>query len=459
MSDASARRLLIVEDDPGLQSQMRWFFDDIDVSTAANEREAIAAARRYQPSVVTLDLGLPPDPGGTSVGFQLLREIRALLPATKVIVITGREERAHALRAIAEGAHDFYQKPIDAETLKFAVTRAFQMAELEAENRRLAEQRQSSPLEGIIAASRKMLDVCRTAERVAPTDATVLILGETGTGKELVAKAVHSLSERRNGPFVAINCAAIPETLLESELFGHEKGAFTGAVARKTGKIENANGGTLFLDEIGDMPLLLQAKILRFLQERTIERVGGHTPIPVDVRVVSATHRQLSTMITEGSFREDLFFRIAEIKLAIPALRDREGDPVLLAHALIRRFAPGRALTLTAEAEAAIESHSWPGNVRELENRIKRACIMKDGDTIFASDLELESPQDGNEGPVSDLPLNLRTVRERAEREAIEAALKHADLNLAKTARLLGVSRPTLYNLLDKHRIELGDRR
>ena len=453
----SERSLLIVEDDPGLQSQMRWCFEGVSVATAANEREAIAAARRHAPNVITLDLGLPPDPGGTSVGFKLLTELRGLLPGAKVIVITGRDEHQHAVRAIAEGAYDYYQKPIDAETLTFAVNRAFTMAELEADNRRLAERREHTPLEGIIAASRSMLEVCRTVERVAPTNATVLILGETGTGKEVIAKSVHALSDRRDAPFTAINCAAIPENLLESELFGHEKGAFTGAVARKIGKIEAANGGTLFLDEIGDMPLALQAKILRFLQERTIERVGGHTAIPVEVRVVSATHRVLRSMIADGAFREDLFFRISEISLSIPPLRSREGDAVLLARAFIQRFCPERLLALSPGALRAIESWSWSGNVRELENRVKRACIMADGVQITGADLELDEGSD--EDRMADLPLNLKTVRERAERDAIGAALKHAEGNLARAARLLGVSRPTLYNLLDKYQIDIEGRR
>jgi len=453
----SERSLLIVEDDPGLQSQMRWCLEGVSVATAANEREAIAAARRHAPNVITLDLGLPPDPGGTSVGFKLLTELRGLLPGAKVIVITGRDEHQHAVRAIAEGAYDYYQKPIDAETLTFAVNRAFTMAELEADNRRLAERREHTPLEGIIAASRSMLEVCRTVERVAPTNATVLILGETGTGKEVIAKSVHALSDRRDAPFTAINCAAIPENLLESELFGHEKGAFTGAVARKIGKIEAANGGTLFLDEIGDMPLALQAKILRFLQERTIERVGGHTAIPVEVRVVSATHRVLRSMIADGAFREDLFFRISEISLSIPPLRSREGDAVLLARAFIQRFCPERLLALSPGALRAIESWSWSGNVRELENRVKRACIMADGVQITGADLELDEGSD--EDRMADLPLNLKTVRERAERDAIGAALKHAEGNLARAARLLGVSRPTLYNLLDKYQIDIEGRR
>jgi two-component system NtrC family response regulator len=444
------RHLLIIEDDPGLQSQMRWCVEDAEVATADSADTAIAEIRRQPPQVVTLDLGLPPDPGGTSVGFELLRTIKELSPRSKVIVITGREEQVHALEAIAGGADDYYQKPIDGDALSFVVARAFRLWELEAENRRLAEATPSAPLQGIIAASASMLEVCRTVERVAATDATVLILGETGTGKELIARALHDLSDRADAPFVAINCAAIPENLLESELFGHEKGAFTGAVRRKIGKIENAMGGTLFLDEIGDMPLALQAKILRFLQERVIERVGGHTSIEVDVRVISATHRDVDEAIATQEFREDLYYRISEISIAIPPLRKRNGDAMLLANAFIQRFAPDRSMTLSADASHAIETWNWSGNVRELENRIKRACIMCEDMRIYAADLELAPP--GESQPA--LPLNLKDAREAAERDAVIRALAHCQSNLAKASRLLGISRPTLYNLLKKFQLD-----
>ncbi len=445
------RKLLIIEDDPGLQSQMRWCFADEDaqVSVAGNAVDALAALRRNPPQVVTLDLGLPPNPGGSEVGFELLRSIRSLLPETKVIVITGREERAHALKAIADGAYDFYQKPIDADTLRFVVDRAFRLWEIEQENRRLLAAQTPKPLAGIISASSAMLDLCRLIERVAPTDASVLILGETGTGKELVARAVHDLSSRRDGPFVAINCAAIPENLLESELFGHEKGAFTGAVSRKFGRIEMANAGTLFLDEIGDMPLLLQAKILRFLQERTLERVGGHALIEVDVRIVCATHRAINDMLAMKTFRDDLYFRLAEITLNVPALRDREDDPVVLAHAFLERFAPTRKIRFADDAIAAMRTWNWPGNVRELENRVKRASIITDGPRITARDLDLQN------GEAEDtLPLNLKQVRDDAELKALTRAISRADHNLAQAARLLGISRPTLYGLLDKYGID-----
>jgi len=438
------RRLLIIEDDPGLASQMRWCFENVEVFTAGNARDAEALLRKEEPQVITLDLGLPPDPGGTSVGFQLLETIGTLLPHTKVVMITGREEQENAVRAVAEGAYDFYQKPISSETLNFVVERAFRLWELEAENRRLASQASPAPLQGLITASSAMLALIKQVERVAPTDATVLILGETGTGKEVVARSIHGLSLRASGPFVAINCAAIPETLLESELFGHEKGAFTGAVGRKIGKIESANGGTLLLDEIGDMPLALQAKILRFLQERVVERVGGTAEIPVDVRVISATHRDVDGMIAASQFREDLYFRIGEISVTLPPLRDRPGDVILLARALVARHAAGRNLRLSKDCMAAMEAWNWPGNIRELENRIKRACIMAEGRFITPRDLDLAVEEDL-------APLNLKEVRAQAERQAIMRALNRCNENVSQAARLLGISRPTLYNLFAKH--------
>ena len=448
----SQRYLLIIEDDPGLQSQMRWCFADqqVQIAVAANESEAIAAVRRNPPQVVTLDLGLPPDPGGSNVGFGILKSIRSLLPDCKIIVVTGREEHEHAVRAVAEGAYDFYQKPIDADTLRFAVERAFRLADLEQENRHLVAAQEPASLGGIISGCKSMQDLCRLVERVAPTDASVLILGETGTGKELVARAIHDLSARREQRFVAINCAAIPENLLESELFGYEKGAFTGAVARKLGRIEMANGGTLFLDEIGDMPLPLQSKILRFLQERSLERVGGHNLITVDVRVVCATHRPIGEMLAAKTFREDLYFRLAEITVSVPPLRSREGDPALLAHVFLRRFAPDRKLRISDDAISALNRWNWPGNVRELENRVKRASIMADAQQISARDLDLAAETD----PDDAFPLNLKRVRDEAELKAVTRALVRADHNLAQASRLLGISRPTLYNLLEKFHID-----
>jgi two-component system NtrC family response regulator len=444
-------RLLIVEDDPGLQRQMRWCFDDsIDVTLAATPEEALAAVQAQPPQVITLDLGLPPDPGGASAGFALLGRFVSDLPDTKVIVITGREEHEHAVRAIGGGAHDFYQKPVDADTLAFVVARAFRHHDLEQENARLQRSIAAQPIAGVITGCDAMQKICRLVERVAPTDLTVLIGGETGTGKEVFAKAVHALSPRAKKPMSVINCAAIPENLLESELFGYEAGAFTGATRRKEGRIELADGSTLFLDELGDMPLGLQAKILRFLQERVIERVGGRATIPVDVRVICATHRDLRRMVAEGQFREDLFYRVSEISLVVPPLRERPGDAVLLARAFLARYASEvrrSSLRFDQGALAAIEAWQWPGNVRELENRVKRGCVMADGSTVTARDLELAAADSNVE------PLELREVRDQAERRAIARALARSGNNIRLCADLLGVTRPTLYNLLAKHNI------
>ena len=439
--------LLIVEDDPGLASQLRWALGDYEVQVATDRPSALAALRRFSPPVVTLDLGLPPDPANASEGLAALEEILALAPETKVIVVTGNDDREHALTAVARGAYDFYQKPVDADVLRVIVDRARHLYELEQENRSLSRMRSSAPLDGVIAESPQMLKLCRTVERVAPTDATVLLLGESGTGKEILARAVHEISPRA-GRFVAINCAAIPENLLESELFGYEKGAFTGAVRQTPGKIEYADKGTLFLDEIGDLPTGLQAKLLRFLQERIVERVGGRQEIPVDVRVVCATHQDLKAMIADGRFREDLYYRLSEISVTIPALRERHGDAILLARVFLERFAGqlrSRVKGFTREALLAIERHSWPGNVREMENRVKRAVIMAEGQLVTAEELELDAP-----AGVQEMPFNLRQVRERAESEAVQRALHHTAGNIVQAAELLGVSRPTLYDLMRK---------
>jgi two-component system NtrC family response regulator len=378
---------------------MRWCFsDELEVTVASDRESALAALRRTEPDVVTLDLGLPPDPGGATEGFALLEDILKLAPMTKVIVVTGREDKENAVRAIGMGASDFYQKPLDADILTFVVNRGFRLAELERENRDLASQRNGTSIKGIVAASPQMLAICRTLEKVAPTDVTTLITGETGTGKELLARALHDLSPRADKPFAAINCAAIPENLLESELFGFEKGSFTGATQSKKGKIESANGGTLFLDEIGDMPMALQAKLLRFLQERMVDRVGSIKPIPVDVRVVCATHRDVRQLIDSGDFREDLYYRISEITLDVPSLRERDGDALLIAQHLLKTLGKQMDrtnLAFTEEAISAINSYSWPGNVREMINKVKRATIMADGKRVTAEDLEQlrRSPQ------------------------------------------------------------------
>ncbi|GGO92450.1 PEP-CTERM-box response regulator transcription factor [Stakelama pacifica] len=444
------RTLLIVEDDAGLQRQLRWAYEGYAIVTASDRQSAIAQLRAEMPQVVTLDLGLPPDPDGASEGFATLEAIRSLSPETRVIVVTGHGERDSALRAIASGAWDFYQKPIDIDTLGIIVERAFHVHAIEAENRRLAARVGAGDAPGgIITAAPEMLKVTRTIERVAGADVSVMLLGASGTGKELLARGLHDASGR-DGAFVAINCAAIPETLLESELFGHEKGAFTGAVKTTAGKIEMAHGGTLFLDEIGDVPLPLQVKLLRFLQERVIERVGGRKAIPVDTRIVCATHQDVDAMVADGRFRDDLYYRLAEIVVPIPPLAARTGDALLLAHHFLRHHAAKmeRGVTgFTPEARAAITGWGWPGNVRELENRVKRAVIMADDKLVTAADLDLSDAE-------ARAPLNLKTVREAADRKAVRDALSQAEGNISGAARLLGISRPTLYDLMRNHDLQ-----
>ena len=444
----NTKKLLVVEDDPGLQAQLRWCFEGFEVLIAGDRENALQQIDRHQPFVVTLDLGLPPDEGGVSEGFHALEQILSKNPTTKVVVVTGNNEREHAMRAVALGAYDFFYKPIDPELLGFIVNRAYRLHELEDENRRLATNKPESPLEGVMTASPEMLKVCRNIEKVAPADATVMLLGESGTGKELLARSIHELSARSNGRFVAINCAAIPDTLLESQLFGYEKGAFTGAAKTTPGKIETASGGTLFLDEVGDLPMSLQAKLLRFLQERVLERVGGREEIPVDVRVICATHKDLQALIKNSQFREDLYYRITEITVRIPPLREREGDILMLGRVFLDRFSRqhgGQPHRFTKDALTAMESYHWPGNVRELENRVKRAVIMADQKQITARDLEL-----GN-GPAEDaMTFNLREIRDNAERQAIVRALGHVGGKISQAADLLGVSRPTMYDLIRK---------
>jgi len=446
-------KLLVVEDDLGLQKQLKWCFDEHEVLMAGTRAEALVQLRRFEPPVVLQDLGLPPDADGVAEGMATLQEILALAPQTKVIVVTGNNDRDNAVRAVSLGAYDFYQKPVDTEVLRLIVERAFHMHALEEQNRQLRASQFHMPLEGLIATDEVMLKVCRMVEKVAPADVSVLILGESGTGKELLARAVHTQSGARAAQkFVAINCAAIPEQLLESELFGHERGAFTGAVKQTLGKIELADGGTLFLDEIGDMPLALQAKLLRFLQNRVIERVGGRQEIPVNVRVVCATNKNLKTLIEEQRFREDLYFRISEVTVNVPPLRERSGAPTVLAHAFLRKFGgshgrPRRGFT--EDAIAALEAYPWPGNVRELENKVKTAMIMAEGALITAEDLGLQ------ETASSGLLFNLKEVRTRAERQAIQQALAITDHNISRTAELIGVSRPTLYDLMDKYGVRV----
>lgn len=445
------KTLLIVEDDPGLQKQLKWSFDNYQVIIAGDRSAAIAALRRHNPAVVTLDLGLPPDPANASEGLAALKEILDLSPATKVIVVTGNDDRDVAVQAVAMGAYDFYQKPVEIDILNLIIDRAFQLDFLEKENKRLSHD-SNEPLDGMIAVSKPMRDLARMVEKIAPSDVTTLLLGDSGTGKELLAKALHNLSSRKDKPFVAVNSAAIPENLLESELFGYEKGAFTGAVKQTKGKIEYADHGTFFLDEIGDLPMALQAKLLRFLQERTIERIGGRSEIPVDIRVVCATHQNLQDLIAKGEFREDLYYRLSEITINIPPLREREGDALVIATAFAKRFSEQQHKKIkgfTKEAAQVIENYQWPGNIRELENKVKRAVIMADGVHISAEDLELNI-----KAIDSSLPLNLKEVREMAETSAIKRALSYANNNVSKTAQLLGVTRPTLYTLFSKYGIE-----
>ena len=453
MSDAKPK-LLIVEDDPGLQAQLKWAWPDFEVIQATDRAEAIAALRSEEPDVVTLDLGLPPDPDGTSEGFAVLDAIMALKPDTKVIVASGHGARESALSALAKGAYDFYQKPVDIETLGLIVRRALRLGQIEAENRQLATRgaEDNRVLGRMITGAPEMLKVARTIERVANTGVSVMLLGASGTGKELLARGLHDASDRRDGTFVAINCAAIPENLLESELFGHEKGAFTGAVKTTEGKIEQASGGTLFLDEVGDIPLPLQVKLLRFLQERVIERIGSRSAIAVDTRIVCATHQNLEAMIAAGRFREDLFYRLAEIVIKIPGLAERPGDPALLAKVFLARFAAEMNPAVkgfTPDALGAIDGWKWPGNVRELENRVKRAVIMSDAKLVSAADLDLA---DGASEEAN--LLNLKAARETADRRVIRHALARSEGNISNTAKLLGISRPTLYDLLKQYGLQ-----
>jgi len=451
------RTLLTVDDDPGILKQLKWLFEGCRVIQATNRAEALAAVRSEQPQVVTLDLGLPPDADGTTEGLGALEQIVAINPQTKIIVVTGNDEREKAARAIGLGAFDFYQKPLEAEVLPLIVKRAFRVWELEEENRRL-RQSEGGRLDGVVTASPAMHKVCRAIEKIAPADVSVLLLGESGTGKEVLARALHAHGPRRSGPFIAINCAAIPEGLLESELFGHEKGAFTGAVRQVKGKVELAHRGTLLLDEIGDMPMPLQAKLLRFLQERCFERVGGRETIQVDVRVIAATHRDVATQIREQKFREDLYYRLAEVTVDIPPLRARDEDALLLARHFIGRWAEekgGKRLRLSADALEALRAHNWPGNVRELESRIKRACILAEERVITSADLGLSTL--GDEPAGEEIP-KLRDVREQAERLALLRALENCGDNLSAAARLLGISRPTLYDLLRQYGLRLPAR-
>jgi two-component system NtrC family response regulator len=447
------QKLMIIEDDQGLQRQLKWSYDDFEVFCASNRAEAISVMRAEEPDVVTLDLGLPPDPDGVTEGFNTLSELLRLKPDTKIIVASGNNSQDAARDAISAGAWDFYKKPVDIDELHLIVRRAFHVRDLEMQNQKaqMPDVGGETLFGSIVTASPEMLKAARTVERVANTAASVLLLGASGTGKELLARGLHDASDRKDKPFVAINCGAIPENLLESELFGHEKGAFTGAIKTTEGKIEIANGGTLFLDEVGDIPMALQVKLLRFLQERVIERIGGRKPIPVDVRIVSATHRNVNQMITDHSFREDLYYRLAEISVHIPTLAERTGDAVLLAKHFLARFAREmnpQIKGFASSALTAIDQWEWPGNVRELENRVKRAVIMTDSKFVTVDDLQFALPDD------DELPLNLKAAREATDRKVIGRAIARTDGNISNAAKLLGVSRPTLYDLLKQYDLQ-----
>lgn len=446
MAVESKQKLLIVDDDKALRQQLRWAFDKFEVNLAGSRQSAIEKFEDNPAPVVLLDLGMPPDQNGPSEGLAALESILAIAPEAKVVVMTGQTNREYAVRAIGLGAYDFYEKPIDADALLLIVERAQKLYQLEAENRRLTAQHSTQSVPGIIANSPEMLRICDDIRKFAVTEISVLITGDSGTGKELFANAIHQLSNRSTGPLIAINCAAIPEALLESELFGHEKGAFTGALNTTIGRVEQAMGGTLFLDEIGDMPLPLQAKLLRFLEQRTIERVGGRREIAVDVRVVSATNQDLAAAQTAGSFREDLYYRLAETVFDIPPLRDRDEDCLSIARHVLEVEAQkqGRKIQgFTKEALAAILAYSWPGNVRELQNRIRQGIVGAEGRFVTAADLKLDAAQ----APATK-QLTLNESRKLAERATIASAMNEANGNVSKAARILDISRPTLYQLL-----------
>jgi two-component system NtrC family response regulator len=447
--DPSKRlKLLIVEDDEDVRSQMKWaLVQDYEILTAGTRAEAMASIRGQQPRVVILDLGLPPHPASTEEGFATLSEAIAADPQIKVVIVTGRAEKEHAMKAIAQGAYDILYKPVQLDELGTILKRAYHVSGLERDHADLQRRMGEGAFEGMLGTSPKMQEVFATVRKVATTEVPVLITGESGTGKELVALAIHRLSTRKNGPFVVINCGAIPETLLESELFGHEKGSFTGAHVQRKGRIELADKGTLFLDEIGELSLPLQVKILRFLQEQTIERVGGREQLRVDARVIAATNRDLKLAMAEGKFREDLFFRLGVVSVALPSLKERNGDALLMANVFLMRYTKENKKKITGfstQAAAAIEGYNWPGNVRELENRVKRAVIMAEGRKVSPTDLELEVPKGRFDG------LSLREAREALEREIILRVLaKHND-NITRAADELGISRPTLYELMEK---------
>jgi len=451
-------KLIIVEDNDEIRGQLRWgLAGEYEVLVAGNRLEALSLFKKHLPKVVTLDLGLPPDENGCEEGFRCLDEVLRQAPATKVIMITGNEDSENALRAVQNGAYDYYRKPLNLSELKVILARAFHLAAIEKENMRLQlslDQHHLTP-GGIIGQSPQMLDVFSSIRKVASSDVAVLITGESGTGKELVARAIRELSPRKSGAFIAINCGAIPENLLESELFGYEKGAFSGANSRVQGKVEYANKGTLFLDEIGDLPLNLQVKLLRFLQEKNIQRVGGREDISVDARIIAATNRDIIKETETGAFREDLYYRISVIHINLPPLRERGGDIMLLANFFLRRFCnelKKKTRRFSAASVKLLESYDWPGNVRELENRVQRAVIMSDEPVIEPESLDF-SLKTVKEGIHSFTNLTLKDAREMIEREMVVTAIENQNSNMARAAEALGISRPTLYDLVKKYDI------
>jgi len=450
-------KLLLVDDDEDIRRQMRWALDaEYQVLQAGDRAGALGLFAEHRPPVCLLDLGLPPQPNTPVEGLATLAGLLEVNPLAKVIIISGQGERQNAILAVGAGAYDFLCKPVDLEELRIILRRCYHVARLEVEYRALQQRLQTGEFEEMLGSSPGMQQVFGIIRKVAPSDAPVLILGESGTGKEMAGRAIHRLSLRRDGPFIAINCGAIPENLLESELFGHEKGAFTGAHTTRPGRLEMANGGTLFLDEIGELPVPLQVKLLRFLQERCVERVGGRKTIPVDTRVLAATNSDLKAALSNGAFREDLYYRLAVVVLRIPPLRERREDILLLARAFLQRFAAqARRETLAFDATALelLLEHPWPGNVRELENRVKRAVIMAEGNTIRAADLELSAaPRKAPVAPVraDGSPVTLKEAREQLERELVTRALQRHRGKIAPAAAELGISRPTLYELMEK---------
>ena len=442
--------LLLVDDDPEIRDQMKWAFaSDYELLEALDRSSALAHVRQAMPRLVLLDLGLPPDPDGASEGLAILQGILEINPMAKVIVVTGNSDRANALAAIAHGAYDFIEKPVQLDVLKILLQRATYLANVEQENRTLLERAGHNDLEGLVGSSAPMQDVFRMIRRVGPSDVPVLIAGESGTGKELVARAIHRQSARKSEPFIAINCGAIPETLLESELFGYEKGAFTGATQQRKGRIESVQRGTLFLDEIGDIPLALQVKLLRFLQDHTIQRLGAKETLAIDARILAATNVDLQKAIVEGKFREDLYYRLCVVTIAVPALSERGSDIILLARTFLTKFAEEEKKPLKgfmSQAVEALRTHPWPGNVRELENRIKRAVVMAEGKYVTPENLELKDPSLSEEEAST-----LKASRDSREKDLVRLAWEKAEGNVSRAASELGISRPTLYQLLVRY--------